>query len=241
MPRGTANTAELSLLAEALSTQGESEGDGVKYIYMDDQTVYRFENNRMKKVSAAMIKKANKLLEQQSVLPNDTPANLLPKQAKQRTTRAKASKVIPEPSEDVDEDNELPPREAFDREEDDDEPAPPPVKRAPAKRATTTATTRKSSKVSDAANIDLNEYYNNKNKMEYMTLEIDRLNNKINKLKQYKSIVNKITGGEYDPDIQVPQYPPQQVPPQYQQYPNQREALDRRSSKIVNDDLFNFN
>ena len=53
---------ELQLLAEALNNGSEAEADGVKYVFMDENTVYRFENNRMKKVAAGLIKKANKLI-----------------------------------------------------------------------------------------------------------------------------------------------------------------------------------
>lgn len=215
MSRGTKTNEELNLLAEALSTQGESEGDGVKYIYMDEATVYRFENNRMKKVSAAMLKKANKLLETQGNLPNDTPEKLRPKQPKQ--TKQTKRKQAPPTSDD--EDNSIQPDA---EEEEIPEPKP---KKAAAKKVTTTRVPK--TKASDSANIDLNEYYNNKNKMEYMSLEIDRLTNKVNKLKQYKSIVNKITGGEYDPpDVPIQSNQQQQ---QYSQQPRQ-----------VNDSLFSF-
>ena len=219
MSRSTKTNEELNLLAEALSTQGESEGDGVKYIYMDEATVYRFENNRMKKVSAAMLKKANKLLETQGNLPNDTPEKLRPKQPKTRKAKQPVQQQLTD-----DEDNSIQPDV-----EEEEQPEPKP-KKAAAKKVTTTRVPK--TKTSDSANIDLNEYYNNKNKMEYMSLEIDRLTNKVNKLKQYKSIVNKITGGEYDPP-DVPQYSqPQSQQQQQQQYAQQ--------SRQVNDSLFSF-
>lgn len=213
--------SELNLLAEALSTNGEAESGGVKYIYMDDSTVYRFENNRMKKVSAAMIKKANKLLETQGSLPNTTPSPT----AKKSTKRTKQQAQAPPPP---------PPDEEQAEEEDVDEEqqAPPPPPPKPAKRAKQTKP--KAAVVDSAANIDLNEYYNNKNRMEFMTMEIDRLNNKISKLRQYKSIVNKITGGEYEaPDYNQPQtQQTQQIPqqPMYQQ----------RGGRQVCDTLFEF-
>ena len=202
--------SELNLLAEALSTNGEAENNGVKYIYMDDSTVYRFENNRMKKVSAAMIKKANKLLETQGSLPNTTPSPT----AKKSTKRSKQQQAPPPP----------PPEEQAEEEDDDEEQqAPPPPPPKPTKRAK--ATKPKAAVVDSAANIDLNEYYNNKNRMEFMTLEIDRLNNKISKLRQYKSIVNRITGGEYE----APDYQPQpqpQLQPQSQPQQQQRQICD---------------
>ena len=221
MSRSAKTNEELNLLAEALSTQGESEGDGVKYIYMDEVTVYRFENNRMKKVSAAMLKKANKLLETQGNLPNDTPEKLRPKQPKQ-TKQSKRKQPVQQQLTD-DEDNSIQP----DVEEEEQPELPKPKKAA--KKVTTTRVPK--TKASDSANIDLNEYYNNKNKMEYMSLEIDRLTNKVNKLKQYKSIVNKITGGEYDPP-DVPVYSQPTIPQQNQQYSQQ--------PRQVNDSLFAF-
>ena len=127
-------------------------------------------------------------------------------------------KQAPPPSDD--EDNSIQPDV-----EEEEQPEPKP-KAKQAKKVTTTRVPK--TKASDSANIDLNEYYNNKNKMEYMSLEIDRLTNKVNKLKQYKSIVNKITGGEYDPP-DVPQYSQQQSQQTIPQQPRQ-----------VNDSLFAF-
>ena len=211
---------ELNLLAEALSTQGESENNGVKYIYMDESTIYRFENNRMKKVSATMIKKAHKLLETQGNLPNDA------KQPKKKAPKGKAKKVIPEPEPEDDEQQE--------EEEEDDEPAPPPPKKSKKQPAPVKPTKTRTPKVDTSANIDLNEYYNNKNRMEFMTMEIDRLTNKVNKLKQYKSIVNKITGGEYEaPEVQ---YEPQSQYVQQSQY-----QQEPRGGRKINDSIFDFN
>lgn len=214
---------ELNLLAEALSTQGEAEQGGVKYIYMDDSTIYRFENNRMKKVSAAMIKKANKLLDTQGSLPNDTPEKLKPKGKKVPAPKGKKTKV-----------REPEPEEADDEEEStDEEPEPEPVPKKVKKVKETPAPKKaRVPKVDSSANIDLNEYYNNKNRMEFMSIEIDRLTNKVNKLKQYKSIVNKITGGEYEAPEPISE--PQS---QYTQRPSNPGPQGRR----VNDSLFDFN
>lgn len=213
---------ELNLLAEALSSNGEAESNGVKYIYMDESTIYRFENNRMKKVSAAMIKKAHKLLETQGNLPNDA------KQPKKKATRGKAKKVIPEPEQEDDDEQEE------QEEEEEDEPTPPPKKSRKAKEVPPPPPKKsRTPKVDTSANIDLNEYYNNKNRMEYMSLEIDRLTNKVNKLKQYKSIVNKITGGEYEaPEVSY-ESQSQYTQPQYQ------EQTTGRGRKI-NDSIFDF-
>jgi len=210
--------SELNLLSEALSTQGEAESGGVKYIYMDESTIYRFENNRMKKVSAAMIKKAHKLLESQGSLPNDV------KEPKKKATRGKVKKVVQEPEPETEDEQE--------EEEEDDEPAPPP-KKAKKQAAPPPPKKTRTPKVDTSANIDLNEYYNNKNRMEYMSLEIDRLTNKVNKLKQYKSIVNKITGGEYEaPEVQYNQQPQYQEQQQYQEQSNR--------GRKINDSLFDF-
>ena len=210
---------DLQLLCSALSTQGEAEGDGVKYIWMDDNTVYRFENNRMKKVSKTMLNKANKLIQQQNSIPgNQTTA--APK--KGRKTKAK-----PEPE----------PEPQPEEEEDMDEPEPPVQPIPPPKpKARTRKTTKTTTPISSpASTIDLNEYWQVKNKNEYMTNEIDRLNHKVSKLKQYKSIVNKLTGGEYDPVIPEPQSQSQSYPQQPQTYPTQSQPM-----RNVNDSLFMF-
>ena len=69
--------------------------------------------------------------------------------------------------------------------------------------------------------------------MEYMSLEIDRLTNKVNKLKQYKSIVNKITGGEYEaPEVSY-ESQSQYAQPQYQEQPTGR-------GRKINDSIFDF-
>ena len=83
---------------------------------------------------------------------------------------------------------------------------------------------------------DLNEYYNNKNRMEFMQAEMDRLQTKVNKLKQYKTLMNKITGGEYDIQPVQPMYEEQQLPPQQQSQP-----MYTRGGRKINDDLFSFN
>ena len=212
---------DLQLLVNALTSQNECEADGVKFIYMDDNTVYRFENNRMKKVSAALLKKAHKLISTQQAQPQ-APASSQeldddePEPVKPKRTR-KAAKVIPQEPSDND---------------DEDEPEPVKPKRA----------TRNTRNV-PSPNIDLNEYYNTKNRLEFMNVELDRLTNKVNKLKQYKSIVNKITGGEYDIDVNIPQAPsqqaqaqiPQLTPEQYQQY---LQFTQQSSHGNANDNLF---
>ena len=202
---------ELQLLVEALNNGSEAEADGVKYIYMDEHTVYRFENNRMKKVAAGLIKKANKIIktQQQGERVDEDDEDPQPK--------PKPKKKQPKPSRCLETDDD-------EGEQDDDEEPEPDDK--PIKKVTK----RLKKEINNPApNVDLNEYYHTKNKLEFMTLELDRLNNKVSKLKQYKSIVNKITGGEYD---QPPQYEPQQ--------PTQAEPQQPANAKRYNDGLFMF-
>lgn len=202
---------ELQLLVETLNNGSEAEADGVKYVYMDENTVYRFENNRMKKVAAGLIKKANKIIKAQQQQPKQQCADdeddedLQPKPK----TKKKQSKT-PRYLEPDDEGEQL----------EDDEPDEKPIKKI---------NKRLKKDVPTVPNVDLDEYYHTKNKLEFMTLELDRLNNKVSKLKQYKSIVNKITGGEYD---QPQQYETQQ--------PTQAEQQQQNNVKRYNDGLFMF-
>ena len=214
--------SEINLLVEALQTNGEAEGNGVKYIYMDDSTVYRFENNRMKKVSATMIKKANKVIASGSTPPYDGSAQPPAKKTTRKTTKAKQPEPQPEPEQQAEE------------EDDEEEPAPPPPPKA--KKTTAKKTTKKAT-TPDASTIDLNEYYNNKNRMEFMQAEMDRLQTKVNKLKQYKTLMNKITGGEYDIQPVQPMY--EEQPPQQMQ--QQAQPMYTRGGRKINDDLFSFN
>ena len=101
--------------------------------------------------------------------------------------------------------------EPIDDEEEEEEPEPAPPKRSKSKSVPNPRRTRMEQDFSSA--IDLNEYYNNKNRMEFMNLEITRLNNKVDKLKQYKAIVNKLTGNEFDFDAQNTPQPQQQPQP----------------------------
>lgn len=191
---------ELQLLVETLNNGSEAEADGVKYIYMDENTVYRFENNRMKKVAAGLIKKANKIIKTQQQQPKQQYADdeddedLQPKpKPKKKQSNPKTSRYL-EPDDEEGEQLE------------DDEPDEKPIKKI---------NKRLKKDVSNLAvpNVDLNEYYHTKNKLEFMALELDRLNNKVSKLKQYKSIVNKITGGEYDQSSQYETQQPTQAEP----------------------------
>lgn len=204
-------SSDLQLLVTALQTNGEAEADGVKFIYMDDSTVYRFENNRMKKVSQTMLKKANKLLAQQNSIPSQST------EAPKRQRKAKQQAPPPPPA-----DNE----EEEDVEESQPAPPPPPApkrQRKPKQPQSAPATAMSS-------NIDLNEYWQVKNRNEYMNTEIERLNHKVSKLKQYKNIVTRLTGGEYDVDV------PQQLPQQQQQ----QQPQQIQSQRTINDSLFMF-
>lgn len=207
---------ELQLLAEALNNGSEAEADGVKYVFMDENTVYRFENNRMKKVAAGLIKKANKLnkARQQGERVEEVDDDPPPK--------PKPKKKQPKPSRSLEADDD-------DGEQADDEESEPDAK--PIKKINK----RLKKEVNNSTpTVDLNEYYHTKNKLEFMTLELDRLNNKVSKLKQYKSIVNKITGGEYDQPAQYNE--PQTLAPS----PSQAEPQQSANGKRYNDGLFMF-
>ena len=204
---------ELQLLAEALNNGSEAEADGVKYVFMDENTVYRFENNRMKKVAAGLIKKANKLARQQGERVDEVDDDPPPK--------PKTKKKQPKPSRCLETDDDDEGEQA-----DDEEPDAKPIKKI---------NKRLKKEVNNTTpTVDLNEYYHTKNKLEFMTLELDRLNNKVSKLKQYKSIVNKITGGEYD---QPAQYNEQQERGALAPQPSQAEPAN---GKRYNDGLFMF-
>lgn len=209
---------ELQLLAEALNNGSEAEADGVKYVFMDENTVYRFENNRMKKVAAGLIKKANKInkTRQQGERVDEVDDDPPPK--------PKPKKKQPKPSRSLEADDD-------DGEQADDEESEPDAK--PIKKINK----RLKKEVNTTPTVDLNEYYHTKNKLEFMTLELDRLNNKVSKLKQYKSIVNKITGGEYD---QPAQYNEPQERGALAPQPPQSESQQSANGKRYNDGLFMF-
>lgn len=209
---------ELQLLAEALNNGSEAEADGVKYVFMDENTVYRFENNRMKKVAAGLIKKANKLIKARATgerveeVDDDPPPKPKPK------------KKQPKPSRCLETDDD----EGEQADDEESEPDAKPIKKI---------NKRLKKEVNSTPTVDLNEYYHTKNKLEFMTLELDRLNNKVSKLKQYKSIVNKITGGEYD---QPAQYNEQQALTSQQSAQAESQQSGNGNGKRYNDGLFMF-
>ena len=175
--------SELNLLIECINTEGEAEDGGIKYIYMDADTIYRFENNRMKKISKTLINKAKKQIQLQNVIPKESVDNDVDdaKPVKKVKKTKKANKVPP-----------------LDDEYDDEEEEQVEVIKPKKSKLKQTKPKRN---LDFSPNINLDEYYNNKNKMEYMNLEITRLNNKVDKLKQYKAIVNKLTGNEFDFEV----------------------------------------
>ena len=233
---------ELSLLCECISTEGESEAGGVKFIWMDENTIYRFENNRMKKIGKQLINKAKReITRRQTIQSNNDNDESTPQPAKTRSKRKthrdaqlrQSSKAIKQPKRemipdsDSDDDNAIQQIE----EEDVDEVEPQPVKPTRTKSVKPTRT-EPTKATTLTQSIDLDEYYDTKHRMEYMTLEINRLNSKVGKLKQYKSIVNKLTGGEID---DLPQSQQQQ-----QQQITRSERPERVKNNNANDSLFMF-
>ena len=227
--------SELDLLCECLSTEGEAEGGGVKFVWMDENTVYRFENNRMKKIGKQLLNRAkkeitkrNKVQQLKQQAADDEDSDDEPKPKKSRQKKQKQAEeleddgLFPKPKkirrniESIDDDFD----EADEEREDE---RPPKRGKKPSTRTKTSAA---------LPSVDLDEYYDNKHRMEYMTLEITRLNNKIGKLKQYKSIVNKLTGGEIDdlPSSQSRQ----------QQAPEADESTAPPGKQKYNDSLFMF-
>ena len=222
--------SELDLLCQAIQTQDTVEAGDVKFLYMDENTIYRFQNNKMKPISKTLMNKAKKLI-----------ANQSKPLAKARNPRARKSARQTAPIyEDEEEQDDIEPHNQTYQYEDEntpplnephnEEPPPQPRKPQPRKpsRNTPRITTDAPPNIS-TYNIDLDEYYNNKNKMEYMAREMERMNHKITKLKQYKTLINKITGGEIDDlpqqSIDTPSYRSQQ--PAY-----------NASARVVNDNLF---
>ena len=215
----TNQNSELELLLDVLNTQSEAEAGGVKYIWMDENTIYRFENNRMKKVSASLIKKARKLQQQTATktkskrkVADDEEEEELEEQLEEvkpkKKLKQKQQKLV-----EVEDEDEL----------EDEQPL--------------IMKTKKQSKLSRTkANvdspIDLNEYWQVKSKLEYQNQELERYKNKVSKLKQYKNIVSRLTGGEYDQPITTNNDYSQQ---QQQQQQIQSEVPRR------NDSLFMFN
>lgn len=209
-------TSELEAIGQALSN-GEAEFGTAKFIQMDDNTVYRFENNRMKKVSKTTINKAKKLaakLAQSQELGNDggldgdEPTPQPSKRTKKQTKRTKKQQIIT--SDDENEDGEGEGEGGMINESiEEDEPIPQPKPRK--------QTRTKASRNAIVPDVDLNEYYNMKNKLEYMSQDNERLNQKVKKLRTYKELFNKVSGFEYECNDYIPQSMNQQPQQQPQQ------------------------
>ena len=207
--------SDIQLLRECLNSQSEAEAGGVKFVYMDDNTVYRFENNRMKKVSKALINKAK------------SADNATKTKRGRRSTKQIMENDDMEEEQEQEQEEMIKPIKQVRRakqvkpiitEEEEQEEMIKPIKQA--RRAKQPKTDI------NAPNIDLNEYYHTKNKMEFMTQEMERMNKKITKLKQYKSMFNRLNGGEYDiQDTQQMTQPKQTIPD---------------NAKIINDNLFMY-
>ena len=222
--------SEIQLLRECLNSQSEAEAGGVKFVWMDDNTVYRFENNRMKKVSKALINKAKKA---------DVPTNpkrgrktkqLMDNEEEQEEEiepikPTKPIKRTKQPKPIYDEDDEQ------EQEQEQEEPIRNEVL-SYAKPTKPTKRAKQSKPDTNPANIDLNEYYHNKNKMEFMQQEMERMNKKITKLKQYKSMFNRLNGGEYDIQDTQPTQERRSVPA------SQPKQTMPENTKIINDSLF---
>ena len=195
-------TSELEAIGQALSN-GEAEFGTAKFIQMDDDTVYRFENNRMKKVSKTTINKAKKLaakLAQSQALGNDggldgdEPPTQSSKRTKKQTKKTKKQQIVA--SDDENEDDVEGEGGMMNESIEEDEPIPQPKPRK--------QTRTKTSRNAIVPDVDLNEYYNMKNKLEYMSQDNERLNQKVKKLRTYKELFNKVSGFEYECNDYIP-------------------------------------
>jgi hypothetical protein len=199
---------EFDLLCEAITNEGEAKRNGVSYMYVSDNVIYRFEDGKMKKVAAKLIKKAQNSIKQQ-----------------QNKQQNKQQQQQPEESTQEESTNDETPEEST------QEPTP--------KRQKTKSSNPKPPKIPttqhESSNLNIDEYYNNKYKLTYMEQEIDRLNGKINKLKHYKHLFNRIGGNTNE---EIDELPTQKQPPQVQQVQQvqqpEREQVQRRT------DLFMF-
>lgn len=204
--------SELDLLCQAIQTQDTVESGDVKFLYMDENTIYRFQNNKMKPISKTLMNKAKKYIQQQQ------------KPAKAKKTK-RQMKPKPETIEEEEESNENEDIEEVEQVEQ--------VEQKPMKKTKQPKPPKQPKKevvmneFQNPYNISLDEYYNNKNRMEFMTREMERMNNKITKLKQYKTLINKLTGGGEIDDL--PTQPQQQF---------QNVSYRQQQQNTVNDSLF---
>ena len=240
---------ELILLNQCLNSEGEADNGTVKFVYMDDSTVYRFENNRMKKVSKTLINKAKKLNNQQNVEQNVDKSSKRTKSIKSSqcsaTHKSIKSKQVIQQQEDEEEDYVLQQQDeeqdyVLQQQEDESNQSIPLSARNSTnikKCAEIAKPIRsKSKKAIDSSNnnaysFDINDYYDNKYKLEYMNREVERLNNKVERLRQYKKLVNKLSGVDYDEpayDSSIPQ----------QSLQSNRRTTNSSVSSKYNDSLF---
>ena len=231
---------EIDLLCQAIQSQDSVENNGVKFLYMDENTIYRFQNNKMKPISKTLLNKAKKLINQQTQ-PAETTK---PKRGKgKKATRQQQIKEAIESETEESEDGDF--DESADEEMDEmiinqqSKPSKQTNKQAkrkaldeaskqPSKQTSKQTSKQQRNELIPYGEIDLNEYYNNKNRMEFMTREMDRLNQKITKLKQYKHLVTKITGGGEIDDL----------PTNTQPYDQETTQLRATATRQVNDSLF---
>ena len=225
--------SEIELLCQAIQSQDSVENNGIKFLYMDENTIYRFQNNKMKPISKTLLNKAKKIIQQQS-----SPPTTKPKRGKgKKNISAQQQQEMNDSDDEVNDENEN-----MNESEDEDEMvvvATPPkqTKQSRTQASRQNIQSSKSSKPKQPKNdfipygeINLDEYYNNKNRMEYMSREMERLNQKITKLKQYKHLVNKITGGGEIDDL------PSNT--QSQMLDEQQTQSRTSTSRQINDSLF---
>lgn len=177
---------EFDLLCESITNEGEAKRNGVSYMYVSDNVIYRFEDGKMKKVAAKLIKKAQNSIKQQ--------------QSKQQT---KQQTKQTESSQSPDEQTESTPDEQPESSPDEQNEQPPQRSKAKTQPKSNNPKPPKTS-TSSSSNLNIDEYYNNKYKLTYMEQEIERLNGKINKLKHYKHLFNRIGGNVNDEIDELP-------------------------------------
>ena len=200
--------SELDLLREALTNENEAERDGIKYVFMDADTVYRFANNRMKKVSKSLINKALKTKPEKQSENEKRSFEQSENENEQHETKSKKKKINKK-------------QLIIEEEEENEEPEFEPEPKRKIKKMNKT-----SNKPPQSLPFELSEYYENKYKLEHMTQEMEHLNQKITKLKHYKHLINKLTGGEIE---DLPNTTTQQTQPQ-----------DNTTNKAINYDIFDF-
>lgn len=221
--------SELDLLCQAIQTQDTVESGDVKFLYMDENTIYRFQNNKMKPISKTLMNKAKKYIQQQQQKPAKAKKTKQPPKRKIVETEEEENEVLSYAKED----NEIEEVEQIEQPESVENEVLSYAKQKPMKKTKLNKPKQPKKEVvmnefQNPYNISLDEYYNNKNRMEFMTREMERMNNKITKLKQYKTLINKLTGGGEIDDL----------PTQPQQQQFQNVSYRQQQQNGVNDSLF---